>query len=140
MTVTKRSLEGDIYTGDVVTLRDGSELMTVEAVHQNTFGIVLDCIWFDGDDALRFSRFPVNAVAFFPRKVVYPSFKVGMEVRLRSRGPVMTIRRLIERTGEEWAECAWTGVSGRERKRAFSLDCLVLTMLERFEDEDGLTF
>lgn len=137
VTVTKRSLDGDVAIGDVVTLQDRIELMTVEAVRSETFGLVIDCCWFDRKDCLRFRRFPVSTIDIFPRAARERDLETGMEVRLRSRGPVMTIRRICERESRTFAECVWTGPMGRERRRLFPRSALVLTMIERFEGLGG---
>ncbi len=134
---TKRSLETSVAVGDVVTLRDRVDLMTVEAVHVETFGPVLDCIWFDADDCLRYRRYPANIIDVFPRPASEREIAVGTEVRLRSRGPVMTVRSLRDREGVQYAECVWTGPMGRERRRLFPISVLVLTIMERFIGLDG---
>lgn len=123
--------------GDVVTLQDRIELMTVEAVRSETFGLVLDCIWFDREDCLRYRRFPASDIDIFPRNDSEPCICKGMEVRLRSRGPVMSVAALRTREGERYAECVWTGPMNRERRRLFPRDTLVLTMMERFEGLRG---
>ncbi|MEM7728221.1 MAG: hypothetical protein AAF311_03005 [Pseudomonadota bacterium] len=137
MNVTKRALKAEVATGDVVTLQDRMDLMTVEAVHVETFGPVLDCIWFDGDDCLRYRRYPANAIDVFPRPAPERDIVKGMEVRLRSRGPVMTVRSIRTRGGARFAECIWTGPMARERRRLFPVGVLVLTMMERFEGLSG---
>lgn len=123
--------------GDVVTLQDRIELMTVEAVRSETFGLVLDCIWFDSDVGLRYRRFPVVDIDIFPRNLIDPKLEAGMEVRLRSRGPVMTVRSVSKRDGIAYADCVWTGPMNRERRRLFPTETLVLTMMERFEGRSG---
>lgn len=140
MFVTKRSPNAEVAVGDVVTLRDRIELMTVEAVRFETFGPVLDCIWFDGDDGLRYRRYPVANIDIFPKANPDMDIAVGTEVRLRSRGPVMTVRRMTSREGAPYAECVWTGPMGRERRRLFPVQGLVLTIMERFEREDSGEF
>lgn len=135
MTKTRRAYKQSVVIGDVVTLQDRIELMTVEAARVETFGAVLDCIWFDQDDSLRYRRHSLNTVDLFPRENLNINIKVGMEVRLRSRGPVMTVRKLHDREDGRYAECIWTGPMGRERRRLFPISSLVLTMLERFEGE-----
>ncbi|MGB3455758.1 MAG: hypothetical protein WBG08_10670 [Litorimonas sp.] len=139
MTVTPRLYADDasLAPGDVVTLRDCVDLMTVEAVHMETFGPVLDCIWFEGDDSLRYRRFPASAVDVFPRPAEDRVIAKGLDVRLRSRGPVMTVRRLKTRDAGRFAECVWTGPMGQERRRLFPAETLVLTILERFEGLAG---
>ncbi|MGB6231495.1 MAG: DUF2158 domain-containing protein [Litorimonas sp.] len=136
MLLTKRSYSHDVATGDVVRLKDRADLMTVEAVHQETFGPVLDCIWFDSEDGLRYRRFPVSQTDIFPRPApMNGGLSVGLEVRLRSRGPVMTVRALTTRDGVPFAQCVWTGALNRERRRLFPVETLVLSILERFEGE-----
>ncbi|MEM9601053.1 MAG: DUF2158 domain-containing protein [Pseudomonadota bacterium] len=137
MALTKKSLSGEIAIGDVVTLQDRIALMTVEAVHAETFGPVIDCCWFDENDCLRFRRFPVHMIDIFPRPATERDIRVGMEVRLRSRGPVMTVSEITERDGRHYATCRWTGPTGRERRRLFPAVALVLTMIERFEGLSG---
>ena len=137
VTVTKRSTEEGVGPGAVIALQDRSELMTVEAVRQDTFGLVLDCVWFDAEDCLRFRRFPLKNIDWFPRQESTKRLQKGMEVRLRSRGPVMSVSRIMTKAGATLVECVWSGVMGRERRRAFPVDCLVLTIMERFELGDG---
>lgn len=126
-----------VAVGDVVTQQDRTELMTVECVRVTTFGPVVDCCWFDSEDGLRFRSFPVAQLDLFPRTDPVDRVGIGTEVRLRSRGPVMTVRALRRKDGVSLAQCAWTGPMGVERKRLFPRDGLVLTMLERFEDQGG---
>lgn len=128
---------GHVAVGDVVTQRDRIALMTVEAVRSSAFGPEVDCCWFDGDDALRFRSFPMNHLDLFPRAVREGRITINTEVRLRSRGPVMTVRALRRKGGLSFAECVWTGAGGAERRRLFPRDGLVLTLLERFEDLGG---
>jgi len=135
--VTKKSLKNDVATGDVVTLHHHSSLMTVEAIRSETFGVVLDCVWFDSDDSLRFKRVPLNKADIFPLTEAPANIMRGMEIRLRSRGPVMTVRELRIRDGVEYADCVWTGPMDRERCRMFPTSALVLTMMERFEGALG---
>lgn len=111
--------------------------MTVESVRLETFGPVLDCIWFDREDCLRFGRFPLKAIDIFPRSLAEKSLSAGLEVRLRSRGPVMTISHMERRDGLHYASCLWNGPMGRERQRLFPVETLVLTMMERFEGYGG---
>jgi uncharacterized protein YodC (DUF2158 family) len=73
----------------------------------------------------------------FPRTTPHLKAEPGVEVRLRSRGPVMTVRDVQMREGIEYANCAWTGPTGRERRRLFPVDALVWTMMERFEGLHG---
>jgi uncharacterized protein YodC (DUF2158 family) len=135
--LTKRSLENILAVGDVVTLQNSAELMTVESVRTGTFGVVLECVWFDRDDALCYNRHPFNKMHVFPRTTPHLKAEPGVEVRLRSRGPVMTVRDVQMREGIEYANCAWTGPTGRERRRLFPVDALVWTMMERFEGLHG---
>lgn len=111
--------------------------MTVEGVRSDTFGVVLECVWFDNDDCLRYRRYPLNQIDVFPRPNSEETIEKGTEVRLRSRGPVMTVRILKTREGLHYAECLWTGPMDRERRRLFPLDTLALTMMERFELMNG---
>ncbi len=111
--------------------------MTVESARLETFGVVLDCIWFDTEDCLRYGRHPVNTIDVFPRPAPERDIVKGMEVRLRSRGPVMTVRNLRAKDGLEMADCVWNGPMGRERRRLFPVETLVLTMMERFEGLGG---
>lgn len=139
MNLTKRSLENSLAIGDVVTLQNSDNLMTVEAVRAETFGVVLECVWFDRDDALCYHRHPLNKLDAFPRSTPHLNLQPGMEIRLRSRGPVMTVRDIQVRDGVEYANCIWTGPMGRERLRLFPVGALVLTMMERFEGRHGET-
>lgn len=134
MTIEQKKLDDELAIGDVVTLQDRVELMTVEGVWSSAFGIMLDCCWFDREDGLRYSRFPAQSVDVFPRPMPEPTIKIGTEVRLRSRGPVMTVRGFRTKSGCRYAICVWTGAMGRERQRLFPVECLTLTLLERFED------
>ena len=136
--VTKPHIgKNGVAIGDVVMLRDRNTLMTVEGVRPTTFGVILDSCWFDHEDSLRFSSFPEKMLDIFPRTERSPQIKIGTEVRLRSRGPVMSIRGFRTKEGLRYAICVWTGTLGRERQRMFPVDCLTLTLLERFEVEDG---
>lgn len=137
MNVTKISLRRQVAAGDVVTLSGGDVLMTVEAIRSETFGVVLDCVWFDRDDALRFVRQPLNSVDLFSRPNAPFEISKGMEVRLRSRGPVMTVLGFDVREGTSYAKCLWNGPSGRERQRLLPVSALVLTIMERFEGPNG---
>lgn len=126
-----------IAVGDVVTQTDAIDLMTVEGLRGSAFGTVVDCCWFDSDDSLRFRTFPAAQLDLFPRPGPTASISIGTEVRLRSRGPVMTVRALRRKAGVALADCAWSGPMGVERRRLFPRSGLVLTMLERFEDSGG---
>ena len=133
----KEHTPAHIAVGDVVTLQDRVSLMTVEHVRPSAFGPVVDCCWFDADDALRFRSFPAMQLDIFPRPAPERPIGLNTEVRLRSRGPVMTVRKLRRRDGVALADCAWTGPGGTERRRLFPQASLVLTLLERFEDLGG---
>ena len=137
VTQPRKQLESTIAPGDVVTLQDRIELMTVEGVRAGAFGTEVACCWFDADDCLRFRAFPLSKLDIFPRPIPERPIAKGTEVRLRSRGPIMTVRRLERRPDGVFAECVWTGASGGERRRMFPKDGLVLTMLERFHDLGG---
>ena len=137
MVQTKFKPDGGYAIGDVVTRQDRIELMTVEGVRDSAFGPVLDCCWFDADDALRFRSFPAASLDVFPRPIPEKPISLHTEVRLRSRGPVMTVRALRRKNGVSLADCAWTSPSGAERRRLFPRSGLVLTLLERFESLGG---
>ena len=135
-----RQAERTLAPGDVVTLQDRIELMTVETVHAGAFGLEVGCCWFDADDGLRFRSFPLTQLDLFPKPVPEKPIAVGTEVRLRSRGPVMTVQSLQGRGADAIAACEWTGPTGADRRRIFPRNALVLTMLERFQDMSGREF
>lgn len=111
--------------------------MTVEGVRLSAFGVHVDCCWFDGEDCLRFGSFPARSLDVFPRPLKEPAIKIETEVRLRSRGPVMTVKGFRAKMGYRYAICEWNGPMGRERQRLFPVECLTLTLLERFEGDDA---
>ena len=137
MAVLKLHTNDAYLVGDVVTLRDRMQLMTVEGVRPGPFGLVIDCCWFEGEDSLRFSSFPAASVDVFPRPSPERAITSGSEVRLRSRGPVMSVGRLRKRDGVRLAECIWTGPTGIDRRRLFPTSGLVFTLMERFQTEGG---
>lgn len=111
--------------------------MTVEGVRVGTFGTEVDCCWFDAEDCLHFRTFPSGQLDVFPRPLPERAIGLNMEVRLRSRGPVMTVRALRRKGRTAFADCGWTGPMQAERRRLFPRAALVLTLLERFEALDG---
>ena len=133
----RESTQPHFAIGDVVSLRDRIELMTVEGIRVGAFGVEVDCCWFDAQDGLRFRTFPAVQLDLFPKPEGSSAISIGTEVRLRSRGPVMTVRALRRKTGVAFADCVWSGAGGVERRRLFPRDGLVLTLLERFQDKGG---
>lgn len=137
MAVLKILAEDGCLVGDVVTLRERMQLMTVEGVRDGAFGAVIDCCWFDASDALRFSSFPAGTVDVFPRPSPERPIAAGAEVRLRSRGPVMSVERLRRTDTGTMAECSWSGPGGIDRRRLFPTRGLVFTLIERFQTQEG---
>lgn len=137
LTVEQTVIEADIAVGDVVTLQDRIELMSVEGIRMSAFGLMLDCCWFDKADGLSFSSFPAHNLDVFPRPSPERAVRIGTEVRLRSRGPVMSVQGFRSKEGRRYALCVWNGPAKRERQRLFPVECLTLTLLERFETRFG---
>ena len=122
--------------GDLVALRDSLLLMTVEAVRENPFGVSLYCCWFDGNDCLQFSEYPATHLDLYPREFSDPDIRIGTELRLRSRGPVMTVINIEMIGTEAYALCEWTGPNDRPRRREFPVRGLVLSILDQLDTFD----
>lgn len=116
--------------GDVVTLKDRIDPMTVEAIRDSPFGITLSCCWFDGQDCLNYSDFSAKSLNRFPRLIKEPEITLGTELRLRSRGPVMTVMYIEDLPEGRFATCEWTGPNDKPRQRMFPVNGLVLSMFD----------
>ena len=123
--------------GDVVTLRDRIQLMSVEAVSHEGSKWSLMCSWFGSEEALKFGSFSEEDVDLFPRGMAEPCISTGTEVRLRSRGPVMTVAEILFDGIANFATCVWTAPNGMERKRKFPVEVLALSLFERFQLANG---
>ncbi|MGB3455329.1 MAG: hypothetical protein WBG08_05795 [Litorimonas sp.] len=114
--------------GMVVSHQDELKTMTVERISASRFGLTVSCSWFDGD-ALRYADVPRRQLDLFPHPVTSLAVRAGLEVRLRSGGPVMTV--LSEDPKTHTVMCGWDGPGGYSRRRAFPRDCLRTSMFRQ---------
>ncbi|MEM7730368.1 MAG: hypothetical protein AAF311_14050 [Pseudomonadota bacterium] len=119
-------IDETLKQGMVVSHQDEIRLMTVERVAPTRFGPAVSCSWFSGE-TLRFGDVPCRVLDTFPHPVVRPNIWKGVEVRLRSGGPVMTV--ISARHDTDTALCEWDGPEGHPRRRSFPVDCLVTSIL-----------
>jgi uncharacterized protein YodC (DUF2158 family) len=121
-------VDESLKQGMVVSHQDEIRLMTVERVKTSPFGTSADCSWFSGD-TLRYGALPVRVLDVFPHPVKAPELWRGVEVRLRSGGPVMTVVDDTASNDPGYALCEWDGQGGFSRRRSFPVDCLVTSIL-----------